>query len=311
MKNFCFRFIAEEGIKVEFVQATPTEVVFKVCRDDAQITKNDVEKIEATGGTITPEKVRKLPIDKERLIQLWNEGLPAKAIAEELGTTEGTVYAYASKLGCRKHNNKQCPKRFAEMWNAGCSVAEIASELNISKATIHRWVKKIPECIPHAKRPTAKKQSVKCVVAKQLVPDKLAGKMERFVQMWNSCAPIAEIANEFGVHVATIHRWANKIPECISPEEKAQKRAAKNQVTPNLTDDTTSTPTAEAIPNHQNTSASENWPKSGERLRQNEIAALCKMWEDGQHNITELARYFQVSRSTIYYQLRVNGCRGK
>lgn len=264
MKELSFRFlVADEGIKVDFIQASPTEVVFRVYRDDDTTNTNvNVSEKEAISETITKneevvsettKKSTRHRIDKELFEKLWNEGVSAESMADQLGTTKNSIYNYAYKNGY------------------------------------------------------GRRKAFKHISAKQLIPDKLAGKLERFVQMWNDCLPIADIATEFEVSIATVCRWATEIPECISSEEKKQKRAAMKQVAPVTTDGNASRPIPEPISQSKTTSSKEDWPKSGERLRQNEIDALCKMWEAGQHNVTELARYFQVSRNTIYYQMRVNG----
>ena len=171
MKDFCFRFVAEEGIKVEFVQASPTEMIFKVYRDDATNTiapsanvSDDVKNEEAV--PTTTKKSTRQRIDKELFEKLWNDGVSGESMADQLGVTKNSVYNYAYKNGYGRRN------------------------------------------------------VFKRISAKQLIPDKLAGKRERFVQMWNDCLPIADIATEFEVSIATVYRWASKIPECISIAEK-------------------------------------------------------------------------------------------
>ncbi|MBR4110914.1 MAG: hypothetical protein IKK43_04435 [Clostridia bacterium] len=265
MKEFSFRFVAEEGIKVDFIQASPTEVVFRVYRDDAttaepnvNVSKKDntVVEIREEAASEAPKKSTRKRIDKELFEKLWNEGVSAETMADQLGVTKNSVYNYAYKNGY------------------------------------------------------GRRKAFKRIGAKQLIPDKLAGKLERFVQMWNDCLPIADIATEFEVSIATVCRWASKIPECSSSEEKKQKRASMKQMATVTTDGNTSRPSAEPI-SQSKMSSKEDWPKTGERLRENEIKALCDMWHNGQRNVTELARYFGVSKNAIYYQLRVNGCRGK
>ena len=318
MKEFSFRFlVADEGIKVEFVQANPTEVIFKVYRDDATTAEpnvnvsekdNTVVEIREEAASEAPKKSTRKRIDKELFDKLWNAGVSGEAMADQLGTTTNSVYSYAYKHGYGKRNTKESKvERFIEMWNGGYDVADIAAEFNICISSVYRWATQLPECVPGSERPSGKKMSSKRISAKQLIPDKLAGKLELFVQMWNECIPIAKIADEFKVSVATVCRWASEIPECISSEEKKQKRAAMKQATTVTTDDNTSTATAESLPQPKVSSSKEDWPKSGEHLRENEIKALCGMWHNGHRDVTELARHFQVSRSTIYYQMRVNG----
>lgn len=243
MKDFSFRFlVADEGIKVDFVQASPTEVVFKISLADSTantkednanmvVETNTPESLDVDNVDVISESANvstdRSRIDKELLVKLWNDGLHAKEIAKRLGTTESTVYTYAGKLGCdkRKSNPVVDNERFKEMWNAGCKVNDIAAEFKISYATVYRWVKKIPGCIARTETPVEQTTAI--------------------------------------------------------PEPIAQSKV----------------------------SSKENYPKSGEHLREPEIKALCNMWDSGQRNVAELARYFGVSRNTIYYQLRVNGCR--
>lgn len=315
MKELSFRFIVvDEGINVKFVQASPTEVVFEVYREDTtttvepnvnvseeetlDVSETITQKEEAI--TETTKKSSRHRIDKELFDKLWNAGVSGDVMAEQLGVTKNSVYSYAYKHGYGKRNNKEVKtERFIEMWNSGCAVADIADAFNICISSVYRWASQLPECIPGSERPSGTKTSYKRIRAKQLVPDKLAGKMERFVEMWNDCVPIATITDEFKVSVATVCRWASEIPECISSEEKKKKRAAMKQSMPIDTDNA-------AV---QTVSSKEDYPKTGEHLRENEIKALCKMWRNGQQNVAYLAKYFSVSKSTIYRQLRINGCR--
>lgn len=268
MRDFCFRFlVADEGIKVDFVKASPTEVIFKVYRDDTTTTTEsnvNVSEEEAISEAITQneevvsettQKSTKHHIDKELFQKLWNEGVSAESIAVQFGTTKNFIYNYAYRNGY------------------------------------------------------GRRKPFKRIAAKQLIPDKLAGKSERFVEMWNGCISIAEIAAEFNISSATVCRWASEIPECISSEEKKKKRADMKQVSTVSTDDNASTPSAEPISQPKTTSTKEDYPKTGEHLRDKEIDALCNMWRNGQQNVAYLARYFGVSKSTIYRQLRLNGCR--
>ena len=268
MKELSFRFlVADEGIKVDFVQASPTEVIFKVYRDDTITTvvpSVNVSEEKTVSETVTqneeavPEMTKKSTrhrIDNELFQKLWNDGVSAENIADQLGTTKNFVYNYAYRNGY------------------------------------------------------GRRKPFKHITAKQLIPDKLAGKRERFVEMWNGCISLAEIEAEFNVSRATVCRWASEIPECISSEEKKKKRATMKQVATVTTDDNTSTATAESLSQPNASSSKEDWPKSGEHLRENEIKALCKLWDNGHRNVSGLARHFQVSKSTIYYQLKINGKR--
>lgn len=257
MKDFCFRFlVADEGIKVDFVQASPTEMIFKVYRDDTTTVAPNANVSETTtqieeAVSETAEKLTRHRIDKELFDKLWNDGLAAESIADQLGTTKNSIYNYAYRNGY------------------------------------------------------GRRKAFKRISAKRLIPDKLAGKIKRFVEMWNECLPITDIATEFNVSKATVCRWATEIPECISPEEKKQKRVAMKQVSTNGT----STSATDATLPTKSRSSNEDYPKTGEHLRDKEIDALCAMWRNGQQNVAYLARYFGVSKSTIYRQLRINGCR--
>lgn len=267
MREFSFRFlVADEGIKVDFVQASPTEVIFKVYLDTAATTApnlNVSEEVISETNTKnekvvseTTEKSVRQHIDKKLFDKLWNDGVSAEKMAEQLGVTKKYIYNYAYRNGY------------------------------------------------------GRRKAFKHISAKRLIPNKLAGKMERFVEMWNECLPITDIATEFNVSNATVCRWATEIPECISPEEKKQKRTATKKAAAKIvTDGSASIANAEAIPQSKTTSSKEDWIKTGEHLRDKEIDALCNMWRNGQQNVAYLARYFGVSKSTIYRQLRVNGCR--
>ena len=287
MKDFCFRFVAEEGIKVDFIQASPTEVVFRVYRDDTTTTDApnvNVSEKEAISETITK--------NEEAISETITKN---EEVVSETITKNEEVVSEMTKKSTRHRIDKEL---FEKLWNEGVSGDIMADQLGITKNSVYNYA---------YKNGYGRRKAFKRISVKQLIPDKLAGKRERFVEMWNECIPIAKIADEFKVSVATVCRWASEIPECISSEEKKKKRAAMKQVAPVTTDDSTSIATAESLPQPKVSSSKEDWPKSGEHLRENEIKALCGMWHNGHRDVTELARHFQVSRSTIYYQMRVNG----
>lgn len=117
------------------------------------------------------------------------------------------------------------------------------------------------------------------------------------IDLWNQGVHVNEIAKQAGTTPGSIYQFAHRNGEC------QKRRSGKKSPSQLRANKTPSTKEPMKVVNKA------DYPRTGERLRQNEINALCKMWRDGQRNVTELARYFEVSRNTIYYQLKVNGCR--
>ncbi len=107
------------------------------------------------------------------------------------------------------------------------------------------------------------------------------------IKLWNLSMPAKGIARILEVCPQTVYSTARSLPECLPRKAR----------------------TNENVPIEKN-KKQPDYPRTGEHLRKNEIEALCKMWREGKRNVAELARYFEVSKNTIYYQLKINGCRG-
>lgn len=118
------------------------------------------------------------------------------------------------------------------------------------------------------------------------------------IDLWNQGVHVNEIAEKVGTTPGSIYQFVHRNEDCHRRRSGKKESVATSQ--PYVT---TKEPT--------NVASKAEYPRTGEHLRQNEINALCKMWRDGQRNVADLARYFKVSKSTIYYQLRANGCSSK
>lgn len=117
------------------------------------------------------------------------------------------------------------------------------------------------------------------------------------IDLWNQGVHVNEIAKQAGTTPGTIYQFAHRTGQC------QKRRSGKKATSQSRVSKTASAKEPMKVANKI------DYPRTGERLRENEINALCKMWQDGQKNVAELARYFEVSKSAIYYQLKVNGCR--
>ena len=287
MREFSFRFlVADEGIKVDFVQASQSEVIFKVYRTDTAAMSDESNTSETTYEN--KNVVEKINVETEeadnavdyvRFKQMWNSGCKIDDIVAEFKISKATVYRWAKKIpGCIERDAKKTTSSInkellIKLWNEGISAKEIANQLGTTEATVYVCANKLG-CGKRKKEPSID--------------------TERFKQMWNSGCKIKAITNEFKISHATVYRWVKKIPGCIDRSEEP----AKGQK-----------PIPDPIAQPKITSSKEDYPKTGEHLRDKEIDALCNMWRNGQQNVAYLARYFGVSKSTIYRQLRVNGCR--
>ncbi len=85
---------------------------------------------------------RRISIDPDHLIQMWREGVSAKEMASQWGTSEQVVFQKIMKLRKKnlelalRCNFKVEPEKFLPMWNAGVPVAEIAREFGVSQDSI-------------------------------------------------------------------------------------------------------------------------------------------------------------------------------
>lgn len=158
-----------------------------------------------------------------------------------------------------------------ELWNQGIPASEIAKQVGTTEKTIYDFARKNAQC---QRRKKGRKLTFDANV---------------LITLWNQGIPAKEIAKTLGVCTQTVYKTASDLPECSPRKTKAGEN--KN------------VPTESSV-------IQNDYPRTGEHLRKNEIEALCKMWRAGKRNVAELARYFEVSKNTIYYQLRINGCKG-
>ena len=142
--------------------------------------------------------------DYDKLVELWNDGVPMREIAEEVGCSVSGVGSYAYR------NRDLCPKRvrgrkgiidydkLVELWKLGVPVKEIARELGCSEENIHAYVCRNRDLCPKRKE--------------DFDYDKL-------VELWNTGVPMKEIAQELGCSEGTVRSCACKIRD-LCPKRK-------------------------------------------------------------------------------------------
>ena len=92
--------------------------------------------------------------NKEKTIELYNEGIDIKEIAKRLNTSHVTINKYIRELKeegkiqkrKRKSINKgENKKKTLELYNEGIDIEEIAKRLNVSDATIYNYMRELKE----------------------------------------------------------------------------------------------------------------------------------------------------------------------
>lgn len=137
--------------------------------------------------------MRKVKIDKERFVKMWNDNVPYKRIAKELGISFYQVKAYANR------HQEECPprlkngrierKRFIAMWNWGVPEEEIAHYFRVQVATVKNF---------------AFHNRAECPNRYEIIP------LEEFVELWGKGILEDELAKHFHVCVGTVSMFARK-----------------------------------------------------------------------------------------------------
>jgi hypothetical protein len=102
-------------------------------------------------------KQRKHKFDWEKAAELYRSGMPAHAIANQLGVDSLAVWYALKRQGVesRGHGNKikeDVLQRIVELRKAGKTVGEISEETGVRHCTVHNWLRKLGVKFPKEQR---------------------------------------------------------------------------------------------------------------------------------------------------------------
>jgi len=134
------------------------------------------------------------PLDKEKVLELHNQGLTQVEIAKELGSIKSTVNNILKTFGktTAQIDKNASEERIIELNAKGLSNPEIAKELNIHRDTVHNIVTKYN--LPKRKNPEARKAT------RKFDPTK-----EELIEMLSSKS-VVQISKEIGISEVTIYK---------------------------------------------------------------------------------------------------------
>lgn len=141
----------------------------------------------------------KINIDEPKLIELFNQGIQIKDIAQYFNCGRNTITKRLQKLGLKQGNSYKIPKikedplkekkeKIKELYLSGKTCKEIGNELNLSEKTVGY----------HLKQMNIKTRSQKKI------------NQEKFEELWNQNKSDKEIADYFGVEKNTIKSFRTR-----------------------------------------------------------------------------------------------------
>ena len=149
---------------------------------------------------------------KERVLELYNQGIEIKEIAKSLKVPVGSINVCTRKLkkegiiqsrGLIKNIEKEKAKeKILKLYNSKAGTEEIAKALNISLPTMYRYIRELRE--------EGKIQGIK----------KKEERKEKTLELYNQGIEVKEIAKRLNVTVETINTYIKELEE----EGRAEKR---------------------------------------------------------------------------------------
>lgn len=153
--------------------------------------------------------------NKKKILELYNQGLYIKEIANEVYLAETTVNRYIKELkeegkiqqGKRKNVAKEKNKeKILELYNLGMKRKEIAEKLNISVGTIQKYkIELVQE-------------------GKLQIIDKKKERKEKVIELYNQGIDSKEIAKRLEVSVVTINTYISELIEAGKIQQRKRKR---------------------------------------------------------------------------------------
>ena len=166
----------------------------------------------------TLRKTSKKEENKEKILELYNQGLEIKEIAKRLNISDTTIYKYIKELKeegriqkrktlAKKDINKE---ETLELYNSKMKVKEIAKKLNVSVVTIRTYIKELKE---EGKVQNNGKEERK----------------EEALELYNQGLEIKEIAKRLNVTSVTINTYIKELIEEGRIQERKNLKQRKKE----------------------------------------------------------------------------------
>ena len=166
----------------------------------------------------TLRKTSKKEENKEKILELYNQGLEIKEIAKRLNISDTTIYKYIKELKeegriqkrktlAKKDINKE---ETLELYNSKMKVKEIAKKLNVSVVTIRTYIKELKE---EGKVQNNGKEERK----------------EEALELYNQGLEIKEIAKRLNVTAVTINTYIKELIEEGRIQERKDLKQRKKE----------------------------------------------------------------------------------
>ena len=166
----------------------------------------------------TLRKTSKKEENKEKILELYNQGLEIKEIAKRLNISDTTIYKYIKELKeegriqkrktlAKKDINKE---ETLELYNSKMKVKEIAKKLNVSVVTIRTYIKELKE---EGKVQNNGKEERK----------------EEALELYNQGLEIKEISKRLNVTAVTINTYIKELIEEGRIEERKNLKQRKKE----------------------------------------------------------------------------------
>lgn len=98
------------------------------------------------GVYLRPKKFRRVmtELDEQRALVLWKERKIDRAIGEELGLSQSTIFDWRVSIGLESVTAASRPadELFQSRLDSGLSLAQVADALGCHKSTVRRWIER-------------------------------------------------------------------------------------------------------------------------------------------------------------------------
>ena len=161
---------------------------------------------------------------KEKILELYNQGIKIEEIAKKLDLSDSTVYRAIRKLNDERKvsgfSKKERKEMALELYNEGIEIKEIAKRLNVTVETINTYIKELEKEGRIEKRNLSRKSIKK--------KEKKEKNKEKILELHNIGLGVKEIENRLNLSDTTVYKYIKELKDegkikVINREERKEK----------------------------------------------------------------------------------------
>ena len=161
---------------------------------------------------------------KEKVLELYNEGINIVEIAESTGVSTSTVNRYIKELKeegrIKVKKNRLKKEKTLELYDKGIKIVEIAESLEISTSTVSRYIKELKEEGKIQKRKKVKNRRKN---------SKKEENREKILELYNLELKYGEIADRLDISVSTVNRSIKELKKGGKIQKRKNLKRQENK----------------------------------------------------------------------------------